>query len=348
MKARHIQLVAAALVCASLGLGGPASAQAPKVAPTKVTVSLMYLTNDIGVFLGIERGYFAEQNLDLDLQRMTSAGEAIALLATNKLDVGSGGVTPGLFNAFRQGMPIQIVTEKGTVLPPGENGSGRILVRRDLVESGAVKDIANLKGLRIAVNSLQSPSLNYVMRALEKGGLGKNDVTWVEMPFPQFAPAFEKKAIDAGMVFNPFQGAIVDKLKLAVPLAGTGLETTSEGDALNVMFYSPGFAKTDAAKRFMVAHLKAQRDYQRIIDGNGDIKEVCRAVNKYIPSMPADCTGLSFTGVRTDGEVKLDSLERYQKEWLEWGVMKEPVDIQKHVNEDFAKYAVSVLGPYKK
>lgn len=290
----------------------------PVRAACQVSVSLLYITADIGVFWGLEHGYFAERGLDLELQRAVSGADQIALLASNKLDVGSGSVTPALYNAFKRGLPIQIVAEKASLLPPGVEGSSRILVRRDLWESGAVKTCADLKGKRIAVNNLQSTSLNFVMRCIEQAGLAQNDVTWVEMPFPQFIPAYEKKAIDAGLVFTPFRYPIEEKFKVAVALPGSGLENTSKGDVLNVMMYSEQFAKTDTAKKFLAAYLKSQYDYQRMLE-KGDPGEACRIINKYVPSMPADCTGLAFTGVRTDAGISVASLERYQNEWVKWG-----------------------------
>jgi NitT/TauT family transport system substrate-binding protein len=335
-------LLAAAIVCLT---SIPARAQD---APTKVSVAILFLAADVGIFLGIERGYFAEQKLDVQLSRITSGADAIALLATDQLNIGSGGPTPGLFNAFKRGVPIQIVSEKSSLRPPLGLGPGRLLVRKDLMDSGEIKTIAQLKGKRIAVNSLQSTSLNYVLRSIAPGGLTKDDVTLVEMPFSQFIPAFQKKAIDGAMAYTPFLQTIAENMKLASIMPGTDLEKSSAGDSINLMMYSPDFAKTDAAKRFMVAHLKGQREFQRVLEGKaGDKLEICRVINKYVPSMPADCKGLSFTGIDPNGGVNVESLERYQKEWLSWGVMKEPADIRKHVNLDFARNAVSVLGPYR-
>lgn len=319
-----------------------------EVAPTKVSVSLLYITADVGVFLAIEKGYFKEQGLAVELQRMTSGADAIALLATDKLDVGSGSATPGLFNALRRGMPIQIVAEKSAVRPMGPDsrsaGSGSLLVRADLREGGEVKTVADLKGKRIGINNLQSTTLNYVLRGISQAGLGRDDVTFVEIPFTQFIPALQKKAVDAVMAYPPLVQTIENRLKLATSMPETELHRTSSMDATNIMMFSPGFAKTEAARRFMVAHLKAQREYMRLIDA-GQPQEVCRIVNKYVPSMPADCVGMSFTGVDPNGAINVDSLERYQKEWLQWGLMKEPADIRKSVNTEFVRHAVSVLGP---
>ena len=345
MSVTSFRRLAVALGCGLL-IAGTAIAQAPAGPPTKVSVSMLYITADVGVFYGIEKGYYREQGIEIDMQRMTSAADAIALLATDKLDVGSGSATPGLFNALKRGLPIQIVAEKSSVRPIGPDtntaGSGSILVRADLKDQ--VKTMADLKGKRIGVNNLQSTTLNYVMRGISKGGLGKDDVVFVEMPFNQFIPALEKKAVDAVMVYPPLVQTIEGKMKLAVSMPESDLHRTSANDATNIMMFSPGFAKTDTAKRFMVAHLKAQREYMRLVQ-TGQPGEICRVVNKYSPAMPADCAGVSFTGVDPNGSVNVESLERYQKEWLEWGVMKEPADIRKSVNLEFVRNAVTVLGP---
>jgi NitT/TauT family transport system substrate-binding protein len=300
----------------------------------------------VAIFMGLEKGYFQQQGLELIVQRMTSGADSIALLATDRLDVGSGSATPGLFNALRRGLPIQIVAEKSSVRPIGEQkvaGSGTLLVRADLHSSGQIKSTADLKGKRIGINNLQSTTLNYVMRGISSGGLGKDDVTFVEMPFTQFIPALEKKAVDAVMAYPPLVQTIETRMKLAVGLPEADLSRTSANDATNIMMYSPGFAKTEAAKRFMVAHLKGQREYMRLIHA-GQSLEVCRIVNKYVPAMPADCTGMSFTGVDPNGSINIDSLERYQREWVQWGVMNVPADIRRSVNPEFVRHAVQSLG----
>jgi NitT/TauT family transport system substrate-binding protein len=329
-----------ALACAALSC---AAAQA-QTAPTKVSVSLLYISADVGIFMGLERGYFKEQNIDLDLQRMTSGADAIALLATDKLDVGSGSLTPGLLNAFRRGMPIQIVAEKARIAGPADgptNASGSLLVRNDA--RAEIKGPADLKGKRIGINNLESTTLNYVVRGLQKGGLTSKDVTFVEIPFNQFIPALERKAVDAVMAFPPLVHTIDVKMKLASPMPEMDLGVTSANGAANIMMYSGGFAKTEAARRFQVAHLKGQREYMRLVKA-GQQQEVCRIVNKYVPSMPADCTGTSITPVDPNGAINVESLETFQREWVQWGVVKEPVDLRKHINTEFVRHAVGVLG----
>src|ERR1700751_2967167 len=99
------------LVAILLGSTPTTSFAADQQAPAtlhKVTVGLIYIAADAGIFFPKEKGYFPEQGIEVDLNRFTSGGDQIPLLASDKLDVGSGGSTPGLFNAYLRGFDVPI------------------------------------------------------------------------------------------------------------------------------------------------------------------------------------------------------------------------------------------------
>jgi ABC-type nitrate/sulfonate/bicarbonate transport system substrate-binding protein len=63
---------------------------------------------DRAFFIGEDKGFFADQGIKLDLTTFRGASEALPLLATDKLDVGTGGSNPGVVI----GRPI-VITERG-------------------------------------------------------------------------------------------------------------------------------------------------------------------------------------------------------------------------------------------
>jgi NitT/TauT family transport system substrate-binding protein len=262
------------------------SAQAPADAqssPQKVTVGILYILADGGTFVAEESGYFRDEGLQVELQRFRSGGDMVALLATGSLDVGSGGSTPGLFNAYLRGINVPIVSSRA-VIAPDDVGGNMLLVRKDLIDSGRVKAISDLKGTKIALINIQSTSLNYVLRGIAKGGLSRDDVELVEMPFDQFIPAMKNKAIDAAMVYSPLGNIMADKMKLGIALDDASPAKTADGDTANMLFYSSKFLESDAGKRFMVAQLKGARDYQRAFFGDGKNRAgVCAMVRKHLP-----------------------------------------------------------------
>src|SRR5437879_12334480 len=75
----------------------------------------------------------------------------IAPLGVGQLDVGGGAVSAGLFNAMARGVDLRIVADKGTIRT-GQSYEA-LIIRRDLVESGRFKTLADLKGLRIGLGA---------------------------------------------------------------------------------------------------------------------------------------------------------------------------------------------------
>src|SRR5436189_2983424 len=72
-------------------------------APAKLKVGVLGTTGDAPLYIAFEKGYFREQNLDIEFVQFGSALDMIAPLSAKQLDVGSGGIGAGLFNAFSQG-----------------------------------------------------------------------------------------------------------------------------------------------------------------------------------------------------------------------------------------------------
>ena len=348
MKAR---LLALASIVTSLALGAAglaSSVQAQQQPLQKVNVGLLYLLADAGLFVALEKGYFKEQGLDVQLSRFVSGSDAVSLLAMDRLDVGSGSITPGLLNAYMRGAKAPIVSSKA-IISSTDLGGNSLLVRTDLIESGRVKAIADLKGLKIAINNIQATSLNYVMRGIAKGGLGRKDVDLIEMPFEQFIPALQKKAVDVVLAYSPLANTIADRLKLAVALPEASPALTADGDTANVMFYSSSFLKSEQGMAFMVAHLKGLRDYQAaIFDGKGNRTEICAMIRKHLSYVSEDCAGIAMSAVDPNGVVNVESLERYQDEWVNWGLMRDKANIRANVDPGPLNYAIGKLGKYVK
>lgn len=353
-------LVAAALLavtaCAGTDTAEPAAEPAPAPAPapapepepeaalTPVSVGLLFINADAGMFIAKDRGYFEEEGLDVTFERFTSGAEMVSLLATNNLDVGSGSPTAGLYNSIRQGLDLKIVSSKSVVIPPNFGGAA-IVVRQDLVDSGAVTSIEDLEGLTVAINMAGSTSSNYVIRALESVGLTKDDVSFVEMPLSQMIPAFINKAIDAAWVFDPLRG-VMQQQGHAQELPGTNTADTGPEDATNLMFYSANFdGNTEAATRFMVAHTRGLRDYyDAIIAGTAEKDPIYAILSGYTGIDVAAYPFMALSGVDPDGDIRAPALWRLQDEWIRWGFMDQRSDLTDSFEGSYLDAALEELG----
>lgn len=364
-RAKRFALATAVLLalsaCGGAEESSPAPAPAPEAAPAPapepepaeesqeavpVSVGLLFINADAGMFIAQDRGYFAEEGIEVTFERFTSGAEMVSLLATNNLDVGSGSPTAGLYNSIRQDLDLRIVGSKSVVIPPNFGGAA-IVVRQDLVDSGAVEEIADLEGLTVAINQAGSTSSNYVIRALESAGLTKDDVNFVEMPLPQMIPGFVNKAIDAAWVFDPLRG-VMQQQGHAQELAGTNTADTGPEDPTNLMYYSADFAAdTEVATRFMVAHLRGLRDYyDAIIAGTAEKEPIYAILSGYTGIDVNAYPFMALSGVDPDGDIRAPALWRLQDEWMRWGFMDQRSDLTDAFDSSFLDAALQELGTH--
>ena len=66
------------------------------------------------MYVAQEKGYYQEQGLEIEFQRMQGAGEMIAPLASGQVDVAIGAPSAGLFNAVGRGVSLLVVGDKGS------------------------------------------------------------------------------------------------------------------------------------------------------------------------------------------------------------------------------------------
>jgi sulfonate transport system substrate-binding protein len=145
------------------------------------------------------------------------------------IDFGNTGEAPPIF-AQAAGAPILYVAHE----PPAPRGEA-ILVPKD----SQLKSVADLKGKKVALN--KGSNVHYLLlRALEKAGVSYADIQPVFLAPADARAAFERGAVDAWAIWDPFQAAAE---------AATGARTLTDGVGIvaNHQFYL-------AAKPFADAH----------------------------------------------------------------------------------------------
>ena len=142
-----------AATCACLLLGTTAVLCAPTRAagPLVVTVGATSSTSDAPIYIADKKGYFSDEGLAVTVSNFRSAADMVAPLGTGELDAGAGSASAGLYNAVKRGVRIKIVADKASS-PPGY-GATKILLRKDVVDSGRYKEPKDLKGMRFAMNA---------------------------------------------------------------------------------------------------------------------------------------------------------------------------------------------------
>ena len=140
-------------------------------------------------------------------------------LNAGAIDFGTAGETPPIFAQAASDRLTYVAHEPAA--PRGE----AILVQKD----GPIRTVAELRGRKVALN--KGSNVHYLLvRALEKAGLTLSDITPVYLAPADARAAFERGAVDAWVIWDPF---------LAAAEAGASARTLSDGTDLvpNHQFY---------------------------------------------------------------------------------------------------------------
>ena len=143
-------VLAGSAAMAAAGMPAPALAQSETV-----SLGIVNSVTDVGFMVADKRGYFREEGLAVKFIEFDSAARMIAPMASGELNVASGGVSAGLYNAVARGLGIKIVAGKNQT-PPGRS-SQKLLMRRDFIDSGRYKTLADLKGMKFRVQQAKLP-----------------------------------------------------------------------------------------------------------------------------------------------------------------------------------------------
>jgi sulfonate transport system substrate-binding protein len=145
--------------------------------------------------------------------------QLIEAINVGSIDFGSTGEAPPIF-AQSAGVPLTYVAHE----PPAPKGEA-ILVPK----GSPIKSVAELKGKKVALN--KGSNVHYLLvKALEKAGVPYADVQTVFLPPADARAAFEKGAVDAWAIWDPFLAA-------AEVAIGAQTLTTGEGLVPNHQFY---------------------------------------------------------------------------------------------------------------
>jgi NitT/TauT family transport system substrate-binding protein len=331
------------VVAAVMALGGRVQAQ-------ELTIGTIGASSDAPLFIADAKGYFAEQGLTVKFIRFDSAAKAIPSLGSGEVDVGSGATSSGLYNAVARGIGIKIVSDKAR----NAKGYGfqAIMARTDLIDSGQVKSVKDLKGLKVAMSANGNSENAFMNYALVQAGLTYNDIDPVFLGFPNQIAAYANKAIDASLTVEP---TVSELIKLGTAKKLVTADEVFPDYQTAVVFYGPKFMQEqpDNARKFMVALVKAIRFYDDALkDGHiagPNADEVIKILVQYsFIKDPAVHRAIVSQAIDPNGDLNLPSLQ------MAWQFFKDTKQIDGSVKVDdvvdlsYAHAAAKQLGPYVK
>ena len=329
----YLLLISILLLQVSVSFGG----EQPRGGMTKLRVLMLPFLSQASFFIAEEEGFFTEQRLQIEYIRMADSAMAIPALARGDLDVIGSILRISQFNAISREGKIKFVAGNCYLNPTGCSTYSTFIARRSLVESGELKIPAQLKGKRVEI-SPGSLEAYYLEKLLHTAGLTLADVKTTDIPTPVINEAFERGIVDLTVTAQP-RG--IQILKSGHGVLWMSVHHLLPEFQFSNILYGPSLLHNnpDVGKRFMVANLKAVRQYNA-----GKTKRNLEILAKHT-KLDRELLGeVCWPAMRNNGQIHIDSLMDYQAWALKKGLLDKMVSPNQFWDSSFVEYANKVLG----
>jgi NitT/TauT family transport system substrate-binding protein len=298
----------------------PAVAGAGDRELVRLKVSMSPFLSWAPMFIGADEGLFEKRGIELEFIRMTGNTDAVPALVAKRIDVVPGMIAPGYFNLMARGADIRFVADKGHVAAEGCAYRG-ILARRDLVESGKLDDLGQLRGLHIA-SEKTSTSYYDVSRLLAAAGLTTEDVELVDVPYASKLDAFERGAIDVATASEPWLTMISDAGHAKLWKTDRDL---GPNEQYSFIMFGPRLLNEDRelGVRFLMAYLESVRRYNE-----GKTERNIEILARRTDLSPDVVARACWVPIRDSGMMNPESMVEYQKWAVAEGLLDEAVPVE--------------------
>jgi NitT/TauT family transport system substrate-binding protein len=281
--------------------------------PVSILVGTLPIPDNAPLFLAIQEGYFEEEGLAVETQMVAGGSAALPAMVAGDLQFSSSNWTTVL-QAASQGLPAQMVWEMSG---PKEGVNG-ILV----AGNSPAQDPADLRGQRIAVNTLAGLVELQVRECMAAAGLQDGDYELVEIPFPDMPAALQQGNVAGAFIGEPFttiaedQGARV----IAEPTTNCG-ERVAEMPVIGFMTTSQYSAENPEVTAAFARALErgaelAASDPQQVVD----------ILPTYTQLTPELAGRMTLPAWLEDRAPSAERAEVTQESMIEFGFIEEPVE----------------------
>ena len=194
MNLKKKMSIVAVTVIATLLLSACGQKPVTKAEDFVLKIGYMGSLCEAPLHMAVEKGFFAEEGLQVDLIRL-APGTAFEAITAGTVDAGFG-LLASLMQPLSNGLPIKITTGLHT-------GCDKVLVPKD----AGIKTLADLRGKRIGVPSMTSSPIIFAKRALADAGVSvteKNmEVEFIVFSLSDLPIALKNGAVDALAMNDP-------------------------------------------------------------------------------------------------------------------------------------------------
>ena len=303
------------------------AAEAPATeAPVEVVkLNVAYMPNYASlwsVLTAIDKGYFAEENLEITLWEFADGPSEIAAMEGGSIDLAYIG----------HGAHKLCINGRAQIfLPSSVHATDRIIV---LPSAGinSAEEIANLKGKKVAYNA-GSSSETALQGALKVAGLTMEDIEPYAMDATNMVAAMMSGNVDACTAWNPYSIQILENCEGALEL-----EFATNSVNMSSWICLPGYAEAnrDVLVRFTRALLKgmefasAEENWEYVV---GLYAKQCAKDPEacYVETGDADWFSAEYVKASIADGTYTDLYTRQQQMFIDNGAVEAPVELNNYI-----------------
>lgn len=278
LNRRHLMAAAAAAFAVSAMVAAPvAEAQDPD----KVVLGALRFTSHSAGFIAYEKGYFAEENLDVSFEFFQAAQPIAVATASGDVDFGVAGVTGGLINLADKNA-IRIVAG---VLHEKKGVDGMMIMASNKAYEDGLTSPSEMAGRSLAMTQIGS-SFHYMMKLIaDKEDYELSDVKLVPLQkVGSMIGALKSGQVDSMIMVPHIAKALVN--------SGAAKEIGWLNDyveyQISALFTSVKNIENrrDMVERFIRAYAKGIAEFNRVMLADdadpAEREELTRIIHKYV------------------------------------------------------------------
>lgn len=279
-----------------------------------IRVGTIPIGDTAAIYLGVEQGFFEDRGLDVELVPGSGGAAAVPGVVSGDYDFSFGNVTSILL-AASQDLPLRIVANGVATTGEPETDFSQVMVPAD----SPIQDVAGLQGMTVSVNNLKNIGEVTIRKAIEDAGGDPNDITFVELPFPDMPAALAAGNVDAAWLVEPFvtvaagQGARSVLAPFAEPIPDL---------TVAVYFTTEQMIQEDPD---LVEDFRAAME-ESLTYANENPDEIRRIILTYTQVPEAAAAEIALPSFPQ--EVNWDSLETVAELMQEFGITEEQADVE--------------------
>ncbi|MEI2732100.1 MAG: ABC transporter substrate-binding protein [Dermatophilaceae bacterium] len=319
MTRKYLSVLAAAALAAlaACSSGSPSGSTTtgsagPAAGAKEVNVAVIPIVDCSPAFLGVSKGFFAEEGLNVKLTQVTGGAAAVSGVVGGSFDIGFGNPVSTMV-AVDKGLTLRYVSN-GVTTSGKKPDFGAVVVKGD----SPIKTPADLAGKTVSVNNLSNIGDTTIRKVVEEAGGDPKTIKFVEVAFPDTPAALDRGQIDAAWMLEPFLSASL--------ASGSRIVTNNFVDFDANLDIAGYFTKSDSfdSKKDIVAAF--QRGMKKALDyANTHPQDVRDIVGTYT-KIDADARS-KMVLPRFQADFHRDAVQKLADSVLKYGTVSKAVNV---------------------